>query len=105
MDTNELFNENETTFTPDTRTLDEIQPDDTEPSEDWLADDLDNYHRAIGEWLDNLLDFYYQARIPALRTILAVAEADGFTASFHFQDETRAHFNHDVALECARRLA
>ena len=113
MNSEEFINENETVFTPDTRTLAEVPSDAeldemegklTDDIDQMEADDLDRYHQAMSDWVTDLVGKFEPAEIKALEVIATVAEMGLFKAEFFFQDESPANFNHDVMLECQRRL-
>jgi len=63
-------------------------------------DDLDEYHTEIERWVKRMTFNYY-----AISSFVVAMKTNKIVwAPFVFQDETPAHFCHDVLLECKRRL-
>ena len=69
--------------------------------------DLDEYHNRLDCWVMDTYMKYKRAgahKRGALYAVSFQARNGWWIPPFVFQDETPAHFNHDVAKECRRRL-
>ena len=65
---------------------------------------LGSYHKAVCNWINKIVTMYEPATVKTLKITQTIADGFGFIAPFVFQDEDARHFNHDVKLECQRRL-
>lgn len=66
--------------------------------------DYEEYKSRVSKWIDKIVAVCSPDDVSTIKAILTLAKKNDFTARFVFQDETEAHFNHDVAKECQKRL-
>ena len=72
-----------------------------------IINDLDEYKNLVYGWVHGveLGMRWCEKNTPAnIRHIQELAEKNFFDPPFVFQDEDASHFNHDVAMECEKRL-
>ena len=67
--------------------------------------DYEEYKSRISLWVDDNIK-YTNPNNPTAEMVWIISHAKNntFAASFVFQDEDARHFNHDVKLECQKRL-
>ena len=71
-----------------------------------IITDLDEYKNMIEGYVTGFIAECrpMQNEDATVKAIKELAENRWLRADFVFQDETEAHFNHDVKLECQKRL-
>jgi len=66
--------------------------------------DLTEYHERIESWLTIAISCDPDDPQGELKWFMGHARCGNLATTFVFQDEDARHFNHDVMLECQRRL-